>query len=79
MKTTIELPDELFRRLKEQARREGRPMRELVIDGLRRELEERAHPRSRVDFTFPTSSAEGWLAAGITLNDAIEASYPVSS
>jgi len=34
MKTTIELPDELFRRAKVAAAREHRSFRQLVIEGL---------------------------------------------
>jgi hypothetical protein len=79
MKTTVELPEELFRRLKRQARSEGRPMRELIIEGLRRELDDRSVDRPRVDFVFPTSSATGWLGPGLTLNDAIEESYAEKS
>lgn len=39
MKTTIDLDDDLFLRLKAQARRSGQPMRDLVAEGLRRVLD----------------------------------------
>jgi hypothetical protein len=35
MKTTIEVPDDLYRRVKAEAALQGRPMRELVEEGLR--------------------------------------------
>ena len=35
MKTTIELPDELYRRAKAVARRRGRKIKDLVEEGLR--------------------------------------------
>ena len=39
MKTTIELPDELFRRAKATAALRGRKLKDLVEEGLRRVLE----------------------------------------
>lgn len=39
MKTTIELPDELYRRAKAQAALDGRKLKDLVEDGLRRLLD----------------------------------------
>ena len=34
MRTTVDLPDDLFRRAKAQAALQGRPLKELVADGL---------------------------------------------
>jgi hypothetical protein len=40
MRTTIDLPDELFRRAKAEAALRGRKLKDLVEEGLRRVLEE---------------------------------------
>lgn len=49
MKTTVELPDDLYRRAKAAAALRGQKFKELVEEGLRRVLEapegERARPR----------------------------------
>ena len=44
MKTTIELPDTLFRHVKMLAVRRGTSMRELVIEGLKRVVENHDGP-----------------------------------
>jgi len=49
MKTTIEVPDDLYRRAKSEAALRGRRLRDLVEDGLRLVLEiprEKRRPRS---------------------------------
>lgn len=44
MKTTVEIPDVLFRQVRKLALREGVTLRSLVEEGLRRVLEGRAAP-----------------------------------
>jgi hypothetical protein len=39
MRTTIDIPDETYRELKLKAVREGKPVRQIVLRGIRRELE----------------------------------------
>ncbi len=73
MKTTIDLPDELFRELKELAREQGVPMREVLVDGLRTEIERRREPRPKVDLVFPTSGDDGELL--VDPRDMIAISY----
>lgn len=53
MKTTLEIPDALFARAKREAARTGRPLRELVEDGLRLVLD-RQPPGRR--FVLPDRS-----------------------
>jgi hypothetical protein len=42
MKTTVEVPDELFRRVKAEAALRGKPMKDLVEEGLRLMLDKSA-------------------------------------
>jgi hypothetical protein len=47
MKTTVEIPDELFRRAKAKAALEGIPLRDLMVHGLQLALHERSTQQSR--------------------------------
>jgi plasmid stability protein len=38
MRTTIDIPDETYRELKIKAAREGKPVRQIVMRGIQREL-----------------------------------------
>lgn len=73
MKTTIELPDALASEAKELARTQGVTLRELMVDGLRAELQRRAAPTARADFDFPTFGGDG-LQPGVEWADVIEMS-----
>ena len=74
MKTTIELPDDLVRQVRDVARETGVTMRELVVEGLRSELARRAAPSPKVDFVFTAVEGHG-LAPDVTAGGAIAASY----
>ena len=74
MKTTIELPDELLREVRELSRASGVTMRELMVEGLRSELARRGEPAPQVDFVFTAVEGEG-LAAGLAPAEAIAVSY----
>lgn len=51
MKTTIEIPDELFRRTKATAALQGESLKDFITEAL----------RDRLDLqTAPTARAEGW-------------------
>ena len=66
MKTTIELPDELFVEAKKRAAELRRPLRTLVIEGLRSQLaapRRRASRRRRIRWV----TVNGGLAAGLDL------------
>ena len=40
MRTTLDIPDEIYRDLKIKAARDGTPVRQIVLRGIKRELEE---------------------------------------
>ena len=64
MKTTVEVPDELFRRAKAEAALRGRKLRDLVEEGLRLVLEAppaRRHP----SLAGLTRRARGSVASGM--------------
>ncbi|CCH74954.1 conserved hypothetical protein [Nostocoides australiense Ben110] len=60
MKTTIEIPDALAAEAKQVARDEGSTLRDLVVTGLRAEVDRRRR-RGVVDFVFPSFGGDGLL------------------
>jgi hypothetical protein len=65
MKTTVELPDELYRRAKAEAALRGRKLRDLVEDGLRLVLDgsnKKRHPPSLAGLT---KRARGMIDSGV--------------
>ena len=74
MKTTVEIPDELVREVKEVGAQTGVTMRELIVEGLRNELDRRRGDAQRTDFVFRTFKGGG-LAPGIDPADVIRLSY----
>lgn len=54
MKATIDFDESLYRRLKVEAARRGRSIRDLVADGVRHVL---SHPPSVGDTTLPSNTA----------------------
>lgn len=74
MKTTIELPDALAHEAREVAHQQGVTLRELMVEGLRAELERRNAHGARVDFHFPTRGGDG-LRPGVEWRDMVELSY----
>jgi hypothetical protein len=65
MKTTIEVPDELYRKAKAEAALRGRKLRDLVEEGLRLVLEAPRKPR-RPTLSGLTKRARGMIDSGIT-------------
>jgi hypothetical protein len=58
MKTTIEIPDELFGQVRRVAQQEGASLRALVEEGLQRSLEARRQAVRR-QFDFPVYGGSG--------------------
>ena len=58
MKTTVEVPDELFRRAKSEAALRGKKFKDLVEEGLRRVLDSPEAPDSRAKQPEPPTAYE---------------------
>jgi hypothetical protein len=67
MKTTVELPDELFVRAKKRAAERRTTLRDLIERGLRRELAEPRSARRRRRITWVT--VDGGLPPGVDLSN----------
>lgn len=68
MKTTIDLPDELFVAAKKKAAEERRSLRDLVASGLRAQVRRapgRAHAAARIQWV----TVKGGLPAGMDVSD----------
>lgn len=74
MKTTIDVPDALAAEARDLARDQGVTLRELMIGGLRLELERRRAPGPRVDFVFPTVAGDG-LRPGVDAEHLTDLAY----
>lgn len=72
MKTTVEIPDELIREVKELVRTQGLTLRELVVDGLRSEVARRTDPSPRAEFSFPSGRSGGFVGG---VREIVSASY----
>jgi plasmid stability protein len=53
MRTTVDIPDELYRDLKIKAAREGKPVRQIVLRGIQREVEPLKQQPARKKFQIP--------------------------
>ena len=58
VRTTVDIPASLYRKLKEQAAAQGRSVRELILLGVRVTLLEKKGPRSR-RVNFPLIVSKG--------------------
>lgn len=66
MKTTIELPDDLYRRAKAEAALTGRRLEDMIEEGLRRVIEGRAgQPRARPSVADLMRDSCGMIDSGI--------------
>ena len=63
MRTTVDIPDELYQQAESKAAREGIPMGRLIAQALRRALSEPAViPRQRIAFPLHHSARPGTLS-----------------
>ena len=65
MKTTFEIPDELYRRAKSEAALSGRKLKDLVEEGLRAVLEKPRQDRKAPRLATLMRSAKGMVNSGI--------------
>jgi hypothetical protein len=65
MKTTIEVPDELYRRAKAEAALSGRKLKDLVEEGLRLVLAAPDRARKRPSLAGLTKRARGMIDSGV--------------
>ncbi|HEV8094321.1 MAG TPA: hypothetical protein VGP71_01260 [Burkholderiales bacterium] len=65
MKTTVELPEELFRRAKAEAALRGRKFKHLVEEGLRLVLQTPRGERKRPGLEDLMSAARGLVDSGV--------------
>ena len=61
MRTTIDIPDPLYRQLKGKAASEGRSVKELVLRGVEQELRNRGRRTRRVSLPIVPSKRPGTL------------------
>lgn len=63
MRTTVDIPDPIYRQLKSRAALRGCSVKELILRGVEVELQGQAGqvPRTRVDLPLIRSKRPGWL------------------
>ncbi len=65
MKTTVEMPEDLYRRAKAEAALQGRRLKDLIEEGLNRVLDEPRTKRSRPRLSQLVKGARGAVASGV--------------
>jgi hypothetical protein len=66
MKTTVEVPDDLYRRAKAQAALRGRKLKDLVAEGLRLVLETPGRKRRSPSLAGLMKRARGSIDSGVS-------------
>jgi hypothetical protein len=61
MRTTVDIPDPIYRELKGKAAREGRSVKELILRGVEQELKNRGRRTRRVSLPIVPSKRPGTL------------------
>lgn len=69
VKTTVDLPDAVLDAARERARRDGTSLRALLIDGLRKVLEEDDTDQIRYRYKPVLSDGSGEVQPGVDLSD----------
>ena len=70
MKTTVEIGDELMKRVRQLARERNEPMRSLLEEALRRLIDDYAREAPRPPFRFTTFRGTGYTP-GVTPQQAL--------
>jgi len=65
MRTTVDIPDDLFRQAKAEAALRGRKLKDLVVEGLRRVVESPAPRRARPSLSKLMARSRGIVDSGI--------------
>jgi hypothetical protein len=65
MKTTVEIPDDLYRRAKAEAALRGRKLKDLIEEGLRLVLEASRKPRRQPSLAELMKRGRGVIDSGI--------------
>jgi hypothetical protein len=66
MKTTVEVPDDLYRRAKAEAALRGRKLKDLIEEGLRLVLEAPRKSRRQPSFAGLMKRARGTIDSGVS-------------
>jgi len=61
MRTTVDIPDPVYRRLKARAAHEGRPVKDLILRGVERELQSGMRKKGRLHPPLIRSKEPGTL------------------
>jgi len=61
VRTTVDIPAPLYRKLKERAAAQGRSFRELVIAGVQASLARKRRPARRLKFLLLFPRAQEWI------------------
>jgi hypothetical protein len=59
MRTTIDIPDPLYREVKARAALQGRTVKEIILSGVKKEMEAETPPRKRTRIQLPLIRGKG--------------------
>ena len=61
MRTTVDIPDPLYRKLKSKAAQQGRSVKDLILRGVEKELRAGARGKGRIQLPIVRSAEPGTL------------------